>query len=81
MRSIYEKSNPAIEKVFAEAGSRKKVMCVAFDYAKKSHTALVCNGAAMQLRGPFDVHNTAILSKVQFPRSTKRIGPIVAHST
>jgi len=58
MKSIYEKSNPAIEKVFEKAGSRKKVMCVAFDYAKRSHTALACNGAAMQLRGAFDVHNT-----------------------
>jgi transposase len=58
MNSIYDKANPAIEKVFEEAGARKKVMCVAFDYAKKSHTALVCNGAGMQLRGAFDVHNT-----------------------
>ncbi len=58
MKSIYEKSNPAIEKVFKSAGSPKKVMCVAFDYAKKTHTALVCNGDAMQLRGVFNVHNT-----------------------
>lgn len=58
MKSIYENSNPAIEKVFDEAGSRKKVMCVAFDYAKKSHTAVVCNGAGERLRKAFNIHNT-----------------------
>ncbi len=58
MKSIYEKSNPAIENVFKNAGSPKKVMCIAFDYHKKVHTALACNGDAMQLRGVFNVHNT-----------------------
>jgi transposase len=32
-------------------------MCVAFDYSKGSHTAIVCNGMGHQLRGRFDVHN------------------------
>ena len=59
MNSIFQRSNPAIEKIFAEAGSPKKVMCVPIDYAKKQHTALVCNGEGMQLRGVFNVHNTA----------------------
>jgi len=57
MNSIFQRSNPAIEKVFAEAGSPKKVMCIPIDYAKKTHTALVCNGAGLQLRAPFNVHN------------------------
>jgi len=59
MNSIFQRSNPAIEKLFAEAGSPKKVMCVPIDYAKRQHTALVCNGEGMQLRGTFNIHNTA----------------------
>ncbi len=59
MNSIFQSSNPAIEKLFTEAGSPKKVMCIPIDYAKRQHTALVCNGEGMQLRGPFNIHNTA----------------------
>lgn len=58
MNSIFQRANPAIEKLFAEAGSPKKVMCVPIDYAKKQHTALVCNGEGLQLKGPFHIHNT-----------------------
>ena len=59
MNSIFQRSNPAIEKLFADAGSPKKVMCIPIDYAKRQHTALVCNGEGMQLRGAFNIHNTA----------------------
>jgi transposase len=58
MNSIFQRSNPAIEKLFADAGSPKKVMCIPIDYAKRQHTALVCNGEGLQLRGPFNIHNT-----------------------
>jgi transposase len=58
MNSIFQRSNPAIEKIFAAAGSPRKVMCVPIDYAKRQHTALVCNGEGMQLRGPFNIHNS-----------------------
>lgn len=58
MKSIFAKSNPAIEKVFQQAGSPRKVMCVPIDYAKRQHTALVCNGKGEQLRGVFHIHNT-----------------------
>ena len=58
MQSIFQRSNPAIEKIFADAGSPQKVMCIPIDYAKRQHTALVCNGAGMQLRGAFNIHNT-----------------------
>ncbi|MEK7995637.1 MAG: transposase [Planctomycetota bacterium] len=34
-------------------------MCIPIDYAKGQHTALVCNGEGMQLRGTFNIHNTA----------------------
>ncbi len=59
MNSIFQRSNPAIEKIFTEADSPKKVMCIPIDYAKRQHTALVCNGEGMQLRGAFNIHNTA----------------------
>ncbi len=58
MNSIFQKSNPAIEKVFKNAGSPQKVMCLPIDYAKRQHTALVCNGKGEELRGPFNIHNT-----------------------
>ena len=63
MNSIFQRKNPAIEKLFEEAGSPKKVMCVPIDYAKKQHTALVCNGEGSPRplgesgRGPFNIHN------------------------
>jgi len=57
MKSIFTKTNPAVEHVFQEAAHPSKVMCVPLDYAKRTHTALVCNGAGMQLRKPFNVHN------------------------
>jgi len=57
MNSIFQRKNPAIEKLFQNAGSPKKVMCIPIDYAKRQHTALVCNGEGSQLRGPFNIHN------------------------
>jgi len=50
MRSIFRKRNPDVEALFAGAGRAGKVMCVAFDYAKKTHTAVVCDGNGSQLR-------------------------------
>ncbi|NQT20166.1 MAG: transposase [Planctomycetes bacterium] len=57
MSSIFQKSNSSIEKIFEDAGSPKKVMCIPMDYAKKTHVALACNGAGDQLRQRFNVHN------------------------
>jgi transposase len=57
VNSIFQRKNPAIENVFVEAGSPKKVMCIPMDYAKRQHTALVCNGEGSQLRGAFNVFN------------------------
>ena len=58
MPSIFQRKNPAIEKLFASAGSPRKVMCIPIDYAKAQHTALACNGEGLQLRSPFHLHNT-----------------------
>lgn len=57
MRSIFRRRNPDVEALFADAVRPEKVMCVAFDYAKKEHTAIACDGAGRQLRGRFDVRN------------------------
>jgi len=57
MRSIFRKRNPDVEALFESAGLARKVMCVAFDYAKKIHTAVVCDGNGRQLRGVFNVEN------------------------
>jgi transposase len=59
MSSIFRRANPAIQQLFEKAGSPKKVMCIPIDYAKKQHTALVCNGEGTQLRAPFYIHNNA----------------------
>ncbi|RLB60274.1 MAG: hypothetical protein DRH08_15645 [Deltaproteobacteria bacterium] len=57
MNSIFRKRNPDVEALFEKAGKKSKVMCVAFDYAKKSHTCVVCDGDGRQLRGRFDIDN------------------------
>ena len=57
MKSIFQRANPAILELFEKAGDPAKVMCIPIDYAKRQHTALVCNGAGLQLRGPFNLHN------------------------
>jgi len=57
MRSIFRKRNPDVEALFEKAGLASKVMCVAFDYAKKNHTAVICDGAGRQLRSVFNVEN------------------------
>ena len=57
MKSIFQRSNPAILELFQKAGSPDKVLCIPIDYAKRQHTALACNGAGFQLRGPFNLHN------------------------
>jgi hypothetical protein len=58
MKSVFAKTNPAIEKVFQDAGSPRKVMCIPMDYAKGTHTALACNAAGMQIKQPFNVYNS-----------------------
>ena len=57
MKSIFRKRNPDVETLFAKAGSASKVMCVAFDYAKKIHTAVICDGSGRKLRGVINVEN------------------------
>jgi len=60
MRSIFRRRNADVQRLFQEAGDSGKVMCVAFDYAKKAHTSIVCNGIGHQLHGRFDVENNQL---------------------
>lgn len=60
MKSIFRRRNPDVQRLFQEAGNPEKVMCVAFDYAKASHTSIVCNGLGNQLHSRFDVHNNRL---------------------
>lgn len=81
MKSIFQRANPAIQELFQKAGSPNKVMCIPIDYAKKQHTALVCNGEGASLRGSFNIHNnpagvefleeiiTGLCKKHSIPRS------------
>ena len=57
MSSIFRKRNPNVEALFEAAGRPEKVMCIPFDYAKKTHTTIVCNGLGHKLRGVFNVEN------------------------
>lgn len=57
MQSIFKKRNPDVEALFARAERPEQVMCVPFDYAKKTHTAMVCDGGGRKLRGEFQVEN------------------------
>lgn len=57
MKSIFRKRNPDVEAIFKKAGEKSKVMCVAFDYAKKTHACVICDGDGRQLRGGFDIDN------------------------
>ena len=57
MKSIFKKRNKQVEALFESAGSSNKVMCVAFDYAKKMHKCVICDGMGRQLHKSFNVYN------------------------
>jgi len=60
MSSIFRRRNPDVQQLFKNAENPCKVMCVAFDYAKKSHTSIVCDGSGRKLRGRFNVENNQL---------------------
>ena len=57
MNSIFRHRNADVERLFNAAGRPEKVMCVALDYAKRDHTAAVCDGSGRRLRSAFNVRN------------------------
>jgi transposase len=56
--SIYANCNPQLVKIFETAGHPAKVLCVALDFAKAQHTALICNGRGDILKGAFALDNS-----------------------
>lgn len=55
--SIYRNQNVLIRAVFERAGDPRKVLCVALDYAKRKHVALICDGNGDILKAAFPVEN------------------------
>lgn len=56
--TIYANCNPQLLKLFETAGHPAKVLCVALDFAKAQHTALICNGRGDILKGAFALDNS-----------------------
>jgi len=78
--SIYAPSNPQLIKLFEVAGHPAKVACVALDYAKAQHLALICNGLGDVLQGAFAVDNAPtgvcqLLRQVRRTAKQRRIRP------
>lgn len=78
--NVYANCNPDLLKLFASAGHPAKVMCVALDYAKAEHRALICNGTGELCKGSFAVENSAegvkkLLEEVQAQARRRRIRP------
>jgi len=69
--SIFPKKNQDIVDLFESAKHPKKVACVAFDYAKGTHMALICNGEGKRLKAAFPVENNADGLKYLFERVDK----------
>lgn len=57
-RSIYGQQSQELLRIYEEAGTSKKVLVGAIDYAKKDHVVMFCNGNGDILRKPFAVKNT-----------------------
>ena len=58
-RSVYRNQNALVRAVFERAGDTRKVLCVALDYAKRKHVALICDGQGDVLKASFPVENNA----------------------
>jgi transposase len=57
--SVYRNQNAHVRAVFERAGEAHKVLCVALDYAKRKHVALICDGNGDILKAAFPVENNA----------------------
>jgi transposase len=55
--SVYRNQNSLIRAAFERAGDPRKVLCVALDYAKRKHLALICDGHGDILKAAFPVEN------------------------
>ena len=59
IQSVYRNQNALVRAVFERAGDARKVLCVALDYAKRKHVALICDGHGDVLKAAFPVENNA----------------------
>ncbi len=59
IQSVYRNQNVLLRAVFERAGDARKVLCVALDYAKRKHMALICDGNGDVLKAAFPVENNA----------------------
>lgn len=57
-KSIYRNQNSLLRAIFDRSGDPRRVLCVALDYAKAKHMALLCDGPGEILRKPFAVENS-----------------------
>jgi transposase len=78
--SIYSRCNPQLLKLFEAAGHPGKAMCVALDYAKAQHMALICNGVGDLLKPSFPIDNTSqgaddLLGEVRSCAKQRKIRP------
>lgn len=75
--SVYSNCNPQLSRLFDQVAPAK-LLCVALDYAKVAHTALICNGKGDLLKPPFVIENTAegaskLLAEVERSARKQRI--------
>jgi transposase len=59
IQSVFRNQNTLVRAVFERAGDARKVLCVALDYAKRKHVALICDGNGDVLKAAFPVENNA----------------------
>ncbi len=82
-RIIFSNQSQELLRLFEEARSGEKVMCVPIDYAKKDHMAMFCNGHGRILRKPFCVKNSPesfdtlsdLLTQVEKLNISRRVYP------
>lgn len=55
--SVYRNQSERLRAIFDSAKSLTKVLCVALDFAKLKHVALICDGTGDILKNSFPVHN------------------------
>jgi transposase len=78
--TIYSRCNRQLLQLFEQAGHPAKVLCVALDYAKAQHMALICNGLGELLKPSFALDNTPqgaahLLSEVRACAKARKIAP------
>ncbi len=79
-RSIYGQQSQELLRIYEVAGTAKKVLIAAMDYAKKDHLVMLCNGHGDILHKPFPVKNTPegvafLLAQVQSTCRYHKIEP------